>query len=229
MNSVLIKPMLEKNVIPTSYEPYREEKYELNLGTMELCKIGDYKDILFKNISGDENYNAELEDGAWYKKSEIGKKVFDGTESWSNSGSNTNNFYYMMKTVIGNTKSAINDSEIVPIFSDFFKSDFSYNSLGSAKAGTDGICIAQNHTITICHHNYTKVKTSDFKIWLRENTPCVYYPLEISTYEKITNLTLISQLDAVKKAKSNEGQTNITQTNENLPFIINATALLKND
>ena len=196
----VVKGAYTANTIPV-YEPYKEEEYNLNLGNIELCKIVDYSDILFKNSVGDENYNAELESGAWYKRNEVGKKVFDGTENISNSGVNTNNYYYMMKTVIGNAKSARNDNEIVPIFSNFFKSGFSYSSLGNAKAGTDGICIAQNHTITFCNHNYDKTKTSDFKVWLGENRPCVYYPLETPTYEKITNPTLISQLEALRKAK----------------------------
>lgn len=38
MNNVLIKPMIEEGTIPTSYEPYREEDYNLNLGNIELCK-----------------------------------------------------------------------------------------------------------------------------------------------------------------------------------------------
>ena len=50
---------------------------------IELCKIGDYSDILFKNVSGDENYNAELEDGAWYKKKIINKRILDESENWA--------------------------------------------------------------------------------------------------------------------------------------------------
>ena len=43
------------------------------------------------------------------------------------------------------------------------------------------------------------------------------------TYTEITDSTLLSQLNAL--AKSYNSQTNISQNNNDLPFIINATAL----
>jgi hypothetical protein len=61
---IQIEEVESYDVLPTPYEQYREKEYELNLGDMELCKINDYQDILFKNIVGDKNYNAELESGA---------------------------------------------------------------------------------------------------------------------------------------------------------------------
>ena len=50
---------LEKNSTATSYEEHKEQTYPINLGSMELCKIGDYQDVI-KRSSGknllDENY-----------------------------------------------------------------------------------------------------------------------------------------------------------------------------
>ena len=52
-----------------SYVPYQSQTYPINLGSMELCKIGDYQDYLYK------------ENGVWYKYGAIGKVVLDGSES----------------------------------------------------------------------------------------------------------------------------------------------------
>lgn len=51
----------------------------------------------------------------------------------------------------------------------------------------------------------------------------IYYPLAIPTYDKITDTSLINQLEALKK--SYDTQTNISQTNNDLPFELCVTAL----
>ena len=56
----------------------------------------------------------------------------------------------------------------------------------------------------------------------------IYYGLSTSTDIEITYQPLIEQLNAIEKAISYNGQTNISQVNNDLPFIINTTALIKN-
>lgn len=53
----------------------------------------------------------------------------------------------------------------------------------------------------------------------------VYYVLDTPTYTEITDSTLLSQLEAIKEAESYSGQTNISQTNDDKPFILTAKAL----
>ena len=56
---------LQKGTIATSFEEYKEQSYGKNLGTTELCKIGDYQDIIFKS-KGNQLYdkdNINLIDG----------------------------------------------------------------------------------------------------------------------------------------------------------------------
>lgn len=60
----------------------------------------------------------------------------------------------------------------------------------------------------------------------KENKTIFYYPLSTSTQIEITDTTLITQLDNLEKAYSYDEQTNITQTNNDLPFIINVEAIL---
>lgn len=53
----------------TTYEPYQGQSYTISLGTLELAKIGNYQDRIYK------------EDSKWYIEKQVGKVVLDGTES----------------------------------------------------------------------------------------------------------------------------------------------------
>ena len=54
--------MLEKGENATTYQEYQgSQSYNVNLGSLELCKIGDYQDYLYK------------ENGTWYLHKEVGK------------------------------------------------------------------------------------------------------------------------------------------------------------
>ena len=55
----------------------------------------------------------------------------------------------------------------------------------------------------------------------------IYYVLTTATSTQITDTTLISQLNTLESAMSYDTQTNISQTNDDLPFIISASALMK--
>ena len=59
--------------------------------------------------------------------------------------------------------------------------------------------------------------------WFSANNTDLYYPLETTEYKKITNNTLIKQLDEIKKSKAS--QTNISQVNDGLPFELDVSAL----
>ena len=61
--------------------------------------------------------------------------------------------------------------------------------------------------------------------WLESNNITCYYALSTPTYTQITG-TLAEQLEAVYyEAMSKEGQTNISQINDDLPFVISAETL----
>lgn len=76
-------------------------------------------------------------------------------------------------------------------------------------------------------NNVTSI--NDFKTWLQTHETQIVYLLKEPLDIKITNNNLINQLNAIKKAISYNNQTNIYQVNNNLPFIISASALKKND
>lgn len=166
------------------------KNYNLNLGTIELCKIDNYQDTIFKNVVGDENYNAELDDGAWYKKKVIDKKFLDGEMYFANSGV-TNVFY----TPVITNYSRINNKP----FCDNFKG---FNNVDTASSVTIINSVGFNNA-----YNYNRLYISfngtidELKDFLNEKMPTLYYANDNPTYEKITDPTLISQLEALRKAK----------------------------
>lgn len=57
---------IEEGTIATSYVPYQSQTYPLSLVNIELAKIGNYKDYIFKNELGSPYYNADLDLSEWY-------------------------------------------------------------------------------------------------------------------------------------------------------------------
>lgn len=197
LNSIQI----EKGSTATTYQPYESQTYPINLGVMELCKIGDYQDYIYKD------------NGKWYKHSEIGKRTFDGSENWT----------------IGNRTYLLNDFDAKPInnidvqmaYNNHFfwgngqSNVFVYGSFWYTLAGT-GLRFEKDATPNL----------TDFKNWLSSNNVTVYYVLATSTNTEITDQTLTAQLDDFEKAISYNNQTNISQENNDKPFIISASAYI---
>lgn len=156
-------------------------------------------------ISGDTDYSSEREDGAWYIKKNIGKIVLDGTESWLMDI--TSRFYITLDRLTGNTLGYCNYFENKPSLST-----------------NNGITFYQtNQNIYIYYDGCTT--TNDFKVWLSTHNTIVYYVLATSTYI-LLNDTLQSQLEYIyNQMLAYKGQTNISQVNNDLPFIIDSTAL----
>ena len=191
----------DNTIIVSNSDNTQSQSYEINLGDIELCKIGDYQDKIYKD------------NGKWYLNKQIGKVVLDGSENWSTTDSGTAT--QMFATNIGRT---MGERSTIPIYSNMYKYVFwNYgpwdvnNSI--SYYSTDKIRIKDN----------AKANVDDFKTWLSTHNTTVYYVLATPTTTEITDTTLISQLEAIKKSYNN--QTNISQTNADKPFILDVVAL----
>ena len=158
--------------------------------------------------------------GNWYIRRNIGKNVFDGTEAYNYLGGTTSNPYYVF---YNNDRQISNSIKSTTVYSNYFIVDFSSGLLQK-----DGGCkIGEFNSINrafFCIHSITSV--NDFKTWLTTHNTIIYYILATTTGEAITDTTLITQLNNLyNQIKSYKGQTNITQTNAELPFNIDANAL----
>lgn len=199
-DSKYIRITLDKNAINiqveqgsevTPYEPYYD---------YELCKIGDYQDVIYK------------ESNKWYIDKYINKFVINGTEttnpSLNTSATNTVRIYYNYDLI----PSGVHADEIC-------------NRLQTKNVwGNDeeGIYISAS-TKVIMRINKTTCGTSlsEVNSWLQSNNVILYYRLTTSTTTEITGTTLLSQLEAIYNAKLQSGTNTITQTPSDLPFYLN--------
>lgn len=195
------------------YTPYNGDDYIINLGNIEYCKIGNYADRFFKNVVDDIDYSDTLILGAWYIKKKIGKVVLDGNTSieyvpeYIAIGRFTINYYYGIAGSVSQPGA----------MSTHFKSAFSTND-------GDIFVSAVDNRINVINKAYIN-NVNGFKEWLGINTPIVYYIQLTPTYTQITG-TLETQLEAFyNQALAYKGQTNISQINNDLPFIIDSIAL----
>lgn len=185
------------------------QAYTVNLGSIELCKIGDYQDYIYK--SGDD----------WYLHKETAKMVLDGitnamTGEYVNGITQDYNFctkliddmkegaqvgYCSYLTVSTGSPYGANKETI------FFGSQSNnYVYMGVLSSRTGGL-----RTLTA------------FNTYLETHPATIYYVLATSTDTKITNSTLIGQLEDVLKASLYQPTTTISSAG-NLPAIIGVEA-----
>lgn len=147
--------------------------------------------------------------GEWYYRQEIGSVTLNGSENYTNA----TDYYYILFSAI-TPKPKPNSA----LFSNYFVNTYE-NGNGGIWAGTGAIAFNKNglpNTVT---------DLTSFKNWLSSNNTTIYYQVATPTYTKITDSTLLDQLNAVYRANSYKGQTNINQVNNDLPFNLDATAL----
>ena len=165
---------------------------------IELCKIGNYQDYFYKDS------------GKWYLHKEIEKVVFNGSEDWTKTSDTSASVF--VTAILGRNTSLSSSS-----LSNYFKYQFANVEgkfyFGSSSSNNCAFCMATTYTL------------ESFKTWLSTNNPFVYYVLATPTNTKITYEPLLEQLEAYYHAKSRATQTNISQENNDLPFIISASAL----
>lgn len=199
--SVIDTFMITRSSTATTYEQHQGKELPLDLGSIELCKIGDYQDYFYK------------ESNKWYLHKEIGKVVLNGSESDWTRESYSEQYYYRLLTNIPNQSNG---------FSNYF-TVIAYSA--GLLSHTNSLRINNSYLDIVTDKSNTSL--DDFKTWLSTHNTIVYYELATPTDTEITDTTLISQLEAIYNAPLYE-QTNITQTNNDLPMILDITACKDN-
>lgn len=178
------------------------QNFTVDLGSIELCKIGTYQDYIYK--SGDD----------WYIHKATNKVVLDGSENWTS----VSTFFYT--TDITDYATSNNTP----------KSNFFTGQINTASAGgvVDNRIAFNNLSGLSVPRFYIKYvdkfpTSSDLTTWLSNNRPAVYYAIATPVNTQITDSTLISQLNAVHEWLIRYGY-NATVSG-NLPIIIDRTAL----
>lgn len=196
----------------TSYEPHQGKELPLDLGTIELCKIGNYQDYFYK--SG----------GKWYLHKEIGKVILNNIKDIKEQPQTGFYRYSYSNSLIKNDTSLVNS---LILFTNYFKPVTFNNRNSETNETVYAICNGYSGQNAIMFNTTTFTSLNDFKTWLATNNVSVYYLLATATDTEITDTTLISQLEAIYNAPLYE-ETNITQTNNDLPMILDITACKDN-
>ena len=174
---------IEYGSTSTTYEAYQSQTYPINLGSIELCKIGDYQDSFV------------YENDKWYKRANVGKIVLDENSNWSSQTG-----YYQCTTNLGGV-----------------------GGIGICNYYSYGGTSTPNTFWTTANAFRTNDSTdtlANYKNWLSTHNLILYQPLATPTNTEITDTTLIEQLNAIIEAQTYTGTTNILQTNNDLPFIL---------
>ena len=184
--------------------------YPINLGSLELCKIGDYQDYFYK------------ENGNWYTSKRINK--YKLTSGFIDFGTIKNNVYriltYQSSATI--TPALSEKNTILTACTHFVSLTRNQSDTGNL----NGIALLNTSGFMINLPKDSDLSSvSAFKTFVDSNDVIIYYILATPIITQITDETLISQLDAIENAMSTTGTTTITQTNADLPFIISASAL----
>ena len=194
-----------------TYEPYKVQTKTVNLGSIELCKIGDYQDYIYKN--GDK----------WYKHEVIEKIVLNGTQgSWTKGSASGEVYSVFQATNWGLNKYVRNTTEIL---SNRIMGGNNTSTLTGEYIQTGGQTNSPLR-ISILNSRLSATTSEGFNEFLGTNPITCYIPLSTATSTEITDTTLIEQLDNLEKAYSYDTQTNISQTNQDKPFIISYEAIL---
>lgn len=164
---------IEKGSTGTEYDIYRGQTFPLSLGQIELCKIGNYKDKIYK------------QDDTWYLHKETNKMVLNGSENWSEYGTGTTTWFYYVGVAGGVLPNSIYYSNLYPQADVSTTTDdgFTFNSTG----GVLRVRYGAEDTV------------ENYKNFLVSHNLAVYYPLATPTDTEITDATLLTQLENLQQ------------------------------
>jgi len=208
-NNYKIKLQIVEGTTPDyNYEAYDGRTYTIDLDDIQLNKIGNYQDYIY-------NYGTK-----WYLHKEIGKVILNGSETINKGGTTNNQYFYA--NVLSNYIKPSNNDTLVQHYTNYFINKTPNQLSGGSVIGS---AIRVDNTIGFAFGLNSEINTVDkCKIWLSSNNIVVNYLLATPTNTEITDTTLISQLNALYKAYTYKNQTNISQSNNDLPFILNVEA-----
>ena len=203
---------IEVGSTATTYEPYTSTTHTLHLGSLELCKIGDYQDYIYYN------------NGKWYKYVAIGKITLNGSTTQlitlNDSSTNTLRVFYNYDIISPSVTNV--DNFMCNRFQ--IKNNWNTDEEGIYNGGSS------NNTKVYFRINKNRLSTVDLtgtRAWLSSNNVILYYCFVTPNSTEITDTTLIQELEELYNMYSYSGTTNISISG-NLPFIMKVRALKGN-
>lgn len=190
------------------------QDYTVNLGSLELAKIGTYEDYIYK--SG----------GNWYAHKATKKVTLDGNttfDSWTEQGitgfyNNSLGTDAIALTVPG--ISYVSSSRtVIPRINGSMVQFSEY----IAAHPTDYAIAIKNNSPGVAIRDIRYTNANDLNNWLTSNPETFYYALATATDTQITDTTLIAQLEAIHEWLTRYGYN--STVSGNLPLLIEQTNL----
>jgi len=185
---------LELGSTATSYEQYKGTTFPISLGTIELNKIGDYQDKIYK--SNDK----------WYLEKNVGKVILNGTQNIiliNIEKPNTTRIMYR-DLIVGRNA----DNQVL---CNYLTSVLNWNE------DIEGTFINGNDLVIRINKSVIGETTNSINNWLSTHNVIIYYRLNNPVTTEIIDTTLISQLEALNNYILLTNNTIIS--NGNLPVI----------
>ena len=179
---------------------------QIRLGSIKLRYVDEAQDYIYK--SGDK----------WYIHALTGEKTFVGNsaEGWA-----------MTSTPRGLKEFTAQISDMKKnssIYCDNF-TQVPETTQMAYETYTPSIATTNSKSVFIMLGDGSIASSGDFRTWLSTHNTTVVYPLNTAVDTEITDTDLLEDLEALLEATSYKPKTNITQTNNDKPFILYAKAL----
>jgi TolA-binding protein len=185
---------LELGDTATDYEQYSGTTFPISLGNIELNKIGDYQDKIYK------------QNDKWYLEKNVGKVVLDGTqniEQINTEKTNTTRIMYR-NLIVGRNA----DNQVI---CNYLTSVLNWNE------DVEGIFINGSDLVIRINKSVIGETTNSINEWLSTHNVIACYRLNNPVITEITDTTLINQLEALNNYILLTNNTIIS--NGNLPVI----------
>lgn len=188
--------------------------YDVNLGDIELCKIGDYQDRIY------------YENGKWWLRKEIGRTIIDGDYPWTSSVRHSN----------GNIRDIRADTNPIGYVSLGISSALAYiaelSGYSAAELPSPGASPNEGFWFNQAAYlrialDRSRLSSDDFAglvAWLSEHPLAMYYAVAVPTVTEITESSLLSGLNALlalgRFPKNTPPTITVDSVSPNLPAVV---------
>ena len=215
------KVMLEKGSSPTSFVPYSKNTYQLDLGSIKLCKLSTYQDYIWKD--GDD---WKVHKATGYEKKLVTISGLNGNASVGGASTTSNGVFSIGSSNWGSdydtTAGVAIASSIIGVYQ---SQELSGNS--AANSMVDGTFCQRSGTNDRIYFRvaaWAGIKTvNDVNQMMTDNGGIdLWYPLASPTDTVITDSNLIAQLNALKQGGAEDGTTyiKVNANDPNLPGLL---------
>ena len=202
----------------SSYVPYSNVSYPINLGTIELCKLGDYQDYIWKD---GEDWKVHKEIG--HEKKIVSLAGIDGYSSVYGTATTSNGAFAIISHNWGSDYATTAGLAIASSVIGVYQSQNidGNNTANSMADGTFCQRAGTNDRIYFRVAAWARSKTvNEVNQMVTDNDGIdLWYPLATPTDTTITDTNLIAQLDSLVNGGAEDGTTyiKVNATDPNLP------------